>query len=70
MPICRRREGYKIFHDMVDDPRSLLETNPAQMTAYSIYLGMIGGMIDRSHSEKADRMPASAKSEVGDFGSA
>jgi unsaturated rhamnogalacturonyl hydrolase len=57
-----------LFHNIVDDPRTFVETNLAQMLAYSIYRGMKGGWIDRSYAEKADRLRAAAHSKVDDLG--
>jgi unsaturated rhamnogalacturonyl hydrolase len=57
-----------LFHNIVDDPRSFVETNLAQMIAYSIYRGMQGGWIDRSYAGKADRMRAAAHSKVNQLG--
>jgi unsaturated rhamnogalacturonyl hydrolase len=61
-----REDG--LFHNIVDDPRSFVETNLAQMIAYSIYRGMQEGWIDRSYTEKADRMRAAAHSKVDHLG--
>ena len=57
-----------LFHNIVDDPHSFVETNLAQMLAYSIYRGMKGGWIDRSYEEKADKLRAAAGSKVDDLG--
>jgi rhamnogalacturonyl hydrolase YesR len=61
-----RNDG--LFHNIVDDPRSFVETNLAQMLAHTIYRGIKGGWIDRSYKEKADRMRAAARSKVDQFG--
>jgi unsaturated rhamnogalacturonyl hydrolase len=57
-----------LFHNVVDDPRSFVETNLAQMLAYSIYRGIQGGWIDRRYREKADRMRAAAHGKVDGLG--
>jgi unsaturated rhamnogalacturonyl hydrolase len=57
-----------LFHNVVDDPRSFVETNLAQMLAYSIYRGIQGGWIDRRYREKADRMRAAAHEKVDGLG--
>jgi rhamnogalacturonyl hydrolase YesR len=57
-----------LFHNIVDDPRSFVETNLAQMIAYSIYRGIRGGWIDRSYREKADRMRTAAHAKVDRLG--
>ena len=61
-----RRDG--LFHNIVDDPRSFVETNLAQMLSYSIYRGIQGGWIDKSYCEKADTMRLAAHSKVDDLG--
>jgi unsaturated rhamnogalacturonyl hydrolase len=32
-----------LFHDVLDDPKSFIETNLAQMLAYTIFRGIQGG---------------------------
>jgi unsaturated rhamnogalacturonyl hydrolase len=61
-----REDG--LFHNIVDDPRSFVETNLSQMIAYSIYRGIQGGWIDQSYKQKADRMRAAAHSKVDHLG--
>jgi unsaturated rhamnogalacturonyl hydrolase len=57
-----------LFHNVVDDPQSFVETNLSQMLAYTIYRGIRGGWIDGSLAEKADRMRAAAHKNVDDLG--
>lgn len=57
-----------LFHNIVDNPNSFVETNLAQMLSYSIYRGIKGGWIDKSYKEKADRMRAAAHSKVDELG--
>ncbi len=61
-----REDG--LFHNIVDDPSSFVETNLSQMIAYSIYRGIKGGWIDKSYKEKADKMRAAAHSKVDELG--
>jgi rhamnogalacturonyl hydrolase YesR len=61
-----REDG--LFHNIVDDPHSFVETNLAQMMAYSIYRGIRGGWINESYREKADKMRLAAHSKVDDLG--
>jgi unsaturated rhamnogalacturonyl hydrolase len=61
-----RNDG--LFHNIVDDSRSFVETNLAQMLAYTIYRGIQGGWIDKNYKEKADKMRAAAYSKVDHFG--
>ncbi len=57
-----------LFHNIVDDPNTFVETNLAQMLSYSIYRGIKGGWIDTSYREKADRMRTAAHSRVDQLG--
>jgi rhamnogalacturonyl hydrolase YesR len=60
--------GDGLFHNIVDDNRSFVETNLSQMLAYSIYRGIKGGWIDKSYKAKADIMRAAAHAKVDDLG--
>jgi rhamnogalacturonyl hydrolase YesR len=64
--VYMRNDG--LFHNIIDDPRSFVETNLAQMIAYSIYRGIQGGWIDKSYKENADKMRAATHSKVDDLG--
>jgi rhamnogalacturonyl hydrolase YesR len=57
-----------LFHDVVDNPRTFVETNLAQMLAYTIYQGVSGGWLTASYLKQADRMRESARKKVDDFG--
>jgi len=61
-----REDG--LFHNIVDNPHSFVETNLAQMLAYSIYRGIRGGWIDEGYRKKADRMRLAAHSKVDELG--
>jgi rhamnogalacturonyl hydrolase YesR len=45
-----------LFHDVIDDPETFVETNLSQMLAYGIYTGIKSGWLDNSYREKADKM--------------
>ncbi len=62
----QRRDA--LFHDVVDDPKSFVETNLAQMLSYSIYRGIKGGWFDRSYKARADAMRAAAHAKVDGLG--
>ena len=62
----QRADG--LFHDVVDDPATFVETNLAQMLAYSIYRGVKGGWLDVAYLVHADRMRAAAHRKVDAFG--
>jgi len=57
-----------LFYNIVDDPRSFVETNLAQMLAYSIYRGIRGGWIERRYIAVADRMRTAARGKVDELG--
>ncbi len=57
-----------LFHDVIDDPSSFVETNLAQMLAYAIYRGIQGGWLDRGYHLHADRMRAAAARKVDEHG--
>jgi rhamnogalacturonyl hydrolase YesR len=57
-----------LFHNIVDDPKSFVETNLAQMLAYSIYRGVKGGWIAKRYLAAADRMRAAAHAKMDDLG--
>jgi unsaturated rhamnogalacturonyl hydrolase len=61
-----RNDG--LFHNIVDDPGSFVETNLSQMLAYSIYRGIKGRWIEKSYQEIADRMRSAAQAKVDDLG--
>ena len=45
-----------LFHDILDDPATFVETNTAQMLSYSIYRGVKAGILDSTYLQHADRM--------------
>jgi hypothetical protein len=53
---------------MVDQPESFVETNLAQMLAFSIYTGVVGGWLPAGYVPPADRMRAAARAKVDKFG--
>jgi rhamnogalacturonyl hydrolase YesR len=63
-----RQRADALFHDVVDDPASFVETNLAQMLAYSIYRGVSAGWLDASYRPRADRMRAAAEAKVDERG--
>jgi unsaturated rhamnogalacturonyl hydrolase len=65
--LARQRED-GLFHNVVDDPTTFVETNLAQMLAYSIYRGIQGGWLDGTYRAHADRMRAAAHSQVDALG--
>ena len=57
-----------LFYYIVDDPSTFVETNLAQMLAYSIYRGIQGGWLELRYREYADRMRAAARAKVESLG--
>lgn len=57
-----------LFHDVLDDSTTFIETNTAQMTAYAIYRGVAEGYLPVELKEKADLMNAAANAKMNDYG--
>jgi rhamnogalacturonyl hydrolase YesR len=57
-----------LFHNVVDQPESFVETNLAQMLAFSIYTGMRGGWLPASYIAAANHMRAAARAKVDQYG--
>jgi rhamnogalacturonyl hydrolase YesR len=49
-----------LFHDVVDNPNSFVETNLGQMLSYSIYTGAAAGWLSADYIAAADRMRQAA----------
>lgn len=63
---CQRPDG--LFHDVVDDPKTFVETNLSQMLAYAIYEGVAGGWLAASYLAKADRLRDAGRQKMDEFG--
>lgn len=57
-----------LFHDILDDPTTFVETNAAQMLSYTIYRGVVGGWLDPSYLLHADRIREAVYAKVDEFG--
>jgi unsaturated rhamnogalacturonyl hydrolase len=57
-----------LFHDIIDDSSSFIETNLGQMLAFSIYTGIMAGWLDNSYKEKADKMRNAARAKIDENG--
>ena len=57
-----------LFHDVVDDPKSFVETNLGQMVSYSIFRGVEDGWLNRSYIKHAQKMRKAARSKVDRYG--
>ena len=62
----QREDG--LFHDILDDPSTFVETNTTQMLAYSIFRGIQGGWLDKSYLKYANKMRDAAHKKVDEFG--
>lgn len=60
--IHQREDG--LFHDVVDDPETFVETNLAQMLAYSIYRGVTDGWLPSDYKNRAERMREAVHAKV------
>jgi len=62
----QRSDG--LFHDVVDRPDTFLETNLAQMLAFAIYTGILGGWLPTHYRAAANRMRTAARAQMDRFG--
>jgi unsaturated rhamnogalacturonyl hydrolase len=62
----RRPDG--LFHDVVDDPRTFVETNLAQMLAYTIFRGLAAGWLPDPYRQEAEVMRRAARGKVDELG--
>lgn len=62
----QRTDG--LFHNIVDRPETFVETNLAQMLAYSIYRGIQAGWLESAYRAAADRMREAAHAKVDEDG--
>ncbi len=53
-----------LFHDVVNDRSTFVETNLSQMLAYVLYRGLAGGWLDARYLEPAERMRRAAHGKV------
>lgn len=57
-----------LFHNVVNEPGTFVETNLAQMLAYSIYHGVRGGWLPETYRAHADRMREAARNKMDAYG--
>ena len=62
----QREDG--LFHNILDDPSTFIETNTAQMLAYTIFRGVKAGWLDNSYLKYGFKMRKAAYSKVDSFG--
>jgi rhamnogalacturonyl hydrolase YesR len=57
-----------LFQDVVDRPETFLESNLAQMLAFAIYTGLLGGWLPQRYRAAVDRMRSAARAQTDRFG--
>jgi unsaturated rhamnogalacturonyl hydrolase len=57
-----------LFHDVLNDPSSFIETNVGQMLAYVIYKGVSAGYLSSSYLGPAHKMKKATEKKVDEFG--
>ena len=58
------QRGDGLFHDVVDDPATFVETNLSQMLAWTIYRGVAAGWLDPALRPRAEGLRSAALSRV------
>ena len=62
----RRTDG--LFHDVVDQPATFVETNLAQMLAYAVFEGVNQGWLSQSYLKRAYELRSAARGRMDAFG--
>lgn len=57
-----------LFHNVLDDKNSFVETNLSQMLVYSIFTGVKSGWLESSYLESANKMRKAAHLQVDNLG--
>jgi len=57
-----------LFHNVIDQPATFVETNLAQMLAFAIYEGIAGQWLPAVYRNHADKMRAAARLKMDSFG--
>ena len=66
--LCPHTRADGLFHNIVDDPGSFVETNLSQMAAYTVYRGLREGWLPPELFGWAERMRAAACAKVDAWG--
>jgi len=64
----RHQRSDGLFHNVVDQPATFVETNLAQMLAYAIFDGVEAGWLAASYRPLGDKMRNAARSKMDAFG--
>lgn len=62
----KRTDG--LFHDILNDNNSFVETNMSQMVAYTIYTGVKSGWLKSLYIKQAEHMREAAISKIDEYG--
>lgn len=62
----KRQDG--LFHDIIDDESTFVETNLSQMVAYTIYRGMYSKWLSREYVTQAENLHTAVLDKVDKFG--
>ena len=57
-----------LFHNVIDDKTTFVETNLSQMVAYTIFRGIKGKWLDKRYLETALKMRLAVQRKVDDYG--
>ncbi len=57
-----------LFHDVIDRRDTFIEANLAQMLAFAIYIGILGGWLPGHYLPAADRMRSAARAKMDPYG--
>ena len=57
-----------LFHDVIDDPSTFVDTNFAQMAAYTVFRGVREGWLDEKYLAPAEKMRDAALTKVDRYG--
>ncbi len=61
-----RQDG--LFHDVIDDDKTFVETNLSQMLAFTIYRGMKSGWLPKEYEPTAEKLRKAANKKVDEYG--
>ena len=62
----RRSDG--LFHDVINDPETFVESNLGQMLAFAIYFSVQGGWLEKSWLKEAHVMREAAIGKIDEYG--
>ena len=57
-----------LFHNIIDDRSTFVETNLAQMVSYTMYSGVVEGWLDDDHAQRADTIRKAVYEKVDEHG--